>query len=53
MPTKTQELEDKVLKLSGRISNLTDELAVLRSDFNTMLQRVQQDMRRVIDKVEK
>ena len=53
MPSKTQELEEKVTKLSGRVSNLTDEIAVLKGEFNNMLQRIQQDMHRVITKVEK
>ena len=51
MPATNQHLENKVNKLQDRVSELTDEVVLLKRDLNKTRELIQQDMNKVVNKL--
>jgi len=49
--SKTKALEDKLNYVCDRVSSLNDEIAVLKSQFTVLVQRLEEDMTRVVNRV--
>jgi uncharacterized coiled-coil protein SlyX len=50
---KTKELTQQVAKLQNRVSNLTDEVAILTNNLRVTQTRVAADMKRLTEQVTK
>ena len=47
----TKELETKVNNITSRLSDLRDDTAVLQNELATVVNRIEQDMKRVITEI--
>ena len=52
MPNANKTNEE-VNRLNGRVSNLVDEIAVLKAEFNQFRNMVAADMKKVVTQVQK